>query len=582
MILKALYDYYNRLNALDGSLAPVGFKEQEIPFLIVIDKDGNFLRIEDRRIDKKNSQKFLVVAGSHSTAIEPYLMYDNMEYVFGQPKDNNKNTIEKAPKRFKSFVDKCKELHSKYPNCKDFYAVCQFYEKGEYEKVAHDPLWTELINKAGAIISFIINGKTEIVASAKEFEEEVKLQEKQSIDADVRLPICLITGEPSEIVEITTATMIKGSQAKAKLVSFQTNSGYDSYGKSQGSNAPISKKAESAYTTALLRLLGKQSQNKFDIGNRTFIFWASSNDEVSKSVERSVYQLFGFIDEKEDDPNRRIEMVKKTFESIYNGLTPCSTDDKFYILGMAPNKARIAVVYWNETTIYEFAAMILKHFHDMEIVDGRKEKKPYYGLMNMMSTATLGGKASDIQPNLPEATMKSILQGLPYPYALYSAVIRRIRAEQSEGMPITRMAIIKAYLNRINDNNNKKLEIMLDKQNTNLGYVCGRLFAVLEYSQKRANDITTIRERYMNSASATPAAVFSTLLNLNVHHVEKLENAGAKIYIENMKQEIVDLLPADGFPAHLDLQDQGRFFVGYYHQMQELFTKKDKETKNNN
>ena len=120
---------------------------------------------------------------------------------------------------------------------------------------------------------------------------------------------------------------------------------------------------------------------------------------------------------------------------------------------------------------------------------------------------------------------------------------------------------------------------MLDKENTNLGYICGRLFAVLEYTQKSANNINTIRERYMNAASATPAAVFATLLNLNLHHVEKLENEGRKVFIETLKQEIVSLIPANGLQAHLDLQDQGRFFVGYYHQMQDFYTKKSTETK---
>lgn len=119
---------------------------------------------------------------------------------------------------------------------------------------------------------------------------------------------------------------------------------------------------------------------------------------------------------------------------------------------------------------------------------------------------------------------------------------------------------------------------MLDKENKNLGYVCGRLFAVLEYTQKRANNITSIKERYMNAASATPAAVFPTLLNLSIHHVEKLENEGMKIYIENMKREIIDMLPSDGFPSHLSLQDQGCFFIGYYQQMQDIYTKKESKS----
>ena len=208
----------------------------------------------------------------------------------------------------------------------------------------------------------------------------------------------------------------------------------------------------------------------------------------------------------------------------------------------------------------------------MDIADTRKEKKPYAGLHSILGAVTLGGKSSDAAPNLPDAVVKSIFQGGPYPASLFQSCIRRIRAEQP--LTITRAAIIKAYLNRLNDNNNKKLNTMLDKENNNQGYLCGRLFAVLDKIQEDANGIHSIRERYMNSASATPATVFATILNLSTHHLEKL-NAGSQIYYEKLKQEIISKLDADGFPAHIDLQDQGRFFVGYYHQRQDFFTAKD-------
>ncbi|MQN90923.1 hypothetical protein F7D34_06540 [Prevotella copri] len=173
--------------------------------------------------------------------------------------------------------------------------------------------------------------------------------------------------------------------------------------------------------------------------------------------------------------------------------------------------------------------------------------------------------------------------GTPYPFTLFSACIRRIRAESGskDAIRIARMAIIKAYLNRTNSNN-KKIEIMLDKSNTNQGYLCGRLFAVLDKIQVDANGGSSIRERYMNAASATPASVFATILNLSSHHMEKLSNQGKKIFFEKMKQEIMDKIPATGFPTHLDLQDQGRFFIGYYHQKQEFFTKKEEENKDEN
>jgi CRISPR-associated protein Csd1 len=322
-------------------------------------------------------------------------------------------------------------------------------------------------------------------------------------------------------------------------------------------------------------MLSSDSRNKFTIGSRTYLFWASSNNEACNQAEDCIFNMFGF-NQNEDDPNKQIEQVHKVFKAIYSGTLTTSLDDKFYILGLAPNAARIAVVYWAEIQLKKFAGLISRHFDDMEIVDRRPEKFPYMGLKSILGAVTLGGKSNDATPNLPDAVVKSIFQGLPYPYTLFAGCIRRIRAEQS--IKIIRAAIIKAYLNRL-DNKEQKIKVMLDKENRNQGYLCGRLFAVLEKIQEEANNQHSIRERYMNSASATPAIVFPTILNLSSHHSEKLSE-GRNVWFEKLKQEIVDKISANGFPAHLDLQDQGRFFVGYYHQRQDFFEKKSDKNEN--
>lgn len=572
MILKALYDYYHRSG---DNVAPFGLEYKEIGFIIVIDKCGNFLRFEDRRIDKKSAQQFLVKksVGRSSAPVANYL-YDNSQYVFGY---SDKGDMEKIHKYFEVFKAKVKEIYDTFSDNEDIKSVYAFYQQDSpaiVEAMQNDPLWNDIVknlNKKYSTFSFLIEGDTKIVASKTELIKFTDDNHKETGE------LCLITGRNSKVVEVTTATMIPGSQATAKLVAFQVNSGYDSYGKSKGYNAPISEEAEFAYTTALNHLLRSDSHNKFMVGSRTYLFWASSNSEASKESEKSLFALLGRTEEEKDDPNRRIELVRCTFMSIYNGNLSANEDDKFFILGLAPNSARIAVVYWNEMPLREFAGLISKHFTDMEIVDTRKEKKPYMGLHSILGSVTLGGKSSDATPNLPDAVVKSIFQGFPYPVSLFQACIRRIRAEQS--VNIVRAAIIKAYLNRLNDNNNnKKLDIMLDKENQNQGYLCGRLFAVLDKIQEDANGIHSIRERYMNAASATPAMVFATILNLSTHHLEKL-SIGGQIKYEKLKQEIVSKLDADGFPAHLDLQDQGRFFVGYYHQRQDFFiSKENKET----
>lgn len=575
MILKALYDYYNRC----GNLPAPGMEEKEIGFVIVISKEGKFLRFEDCRTDKTIGRVYLVKKHvSRSSAAVANYLYDNSAYVLGY---SDKDDSEKNQLYFNTFVEKVQSILDRMPDNSDIRTLMNFYAQGReaiHSEVEQDPLWEDIkknLSKKYSVFSFRIEGDLRILAEKKEL-----MQTNEGTRNDNSRGLCMVTGVQGELVDTTTATMIQGSQATAKLVAFQVNSGYDSYGKEKCGNAPISHEAEFAYTTALNTMLRRDSRNKFTVGNRTFVFWASSNDKAAEQAEESLFDLLGYSEEKKDNPNAKIEQVRKVFTAIYSGSLSTSLEDRFYILGLAPNSARIAVVYWSETPLRDFAGKILRHFDDMEIIDTRKDRKPYMGIKDILSAVTLGGKLSEATPNLPESIIKSIFLGTPYPYTLLSACLRRIRAESGDGNAarITRIAIIKAFLNRQNVND-KRMEIMLDKRNTNQGYLCGRLFAVLDRIQEDANGISSIRERYMNAASSTPSSVFATILNLSSHHLENLSNEGKKVFYEKLKQEIIDKISSDGFPAHLDLQDQGRFFVGYYHQRQDFFNKKEE---NNN
>ena len=565
MILKALYDYYQRSN----DLVKKGMELKEIAYLIVVEKDGTFVRIESRMQDNKTASSFLVLQAVKRSGKKfiPNYFWDKYEYIVGDAG---------SKKKHKTFIDLIKAYKIKLPNNDYINALFNFYQKyDDIEKVLGDDVLYDELKKSKKYISFLINGSTSIAADNEEIIKDVLATENIGLEENV----CLITGLKSSISRLHTP--IKLTKDTGPLVSFQKSSGYDSYGKTQANNAPISEDAEFAYTTALNHLLRIDSRNKFTLGNRTFVFWASKDDETGRQAEECIWNFLRFND-SDDDPDRGIEQVRKVFQAIYSGALKTSLDDKFYILGLAPNSARIAVTYWAEIPLKDFAERINRHFDDMEI-DGAKECKPYMGLHSMLSYVTLNrqvyGKDSKLTPNLPEAVVKSIFQGLPYPQPLFSGCIRRIRAEASDkdkrAVSIVRAAIIKAYLNRLN-NKEQNIKVMLDKENTNQGYLCGRLFAVLDKIQDDANRQHTIRERYMNAASATPAAVFATILNLSSHHSGKLTE-GLNIFYEKIKQEIIDKIDANGFPAHLDLQDQGRFFVGYYHQMQSFYVKNEEE-----
>ena len=441
MILKALYDYYNRC----GDLPMPGMEEKEIGFIIVLSKEGRFVRFEDCRTGKSQARTYLVKKHvGRSSAIVANYLYDNSTYVLGyadMDKEVDKckeqvdllekqaaqsvaaqSAYEKAKEELKelenkrsikeqscldAFKNKLISIFHSYPDSYELSLVCKFYQQDKDEilsSIKQDSLWEDIkknLSKKYSTFSFRIEGDLKIIAEKREL---LQLDEAEEMNGEK--DICLITGNRDITVDTTSATMIPGSQATAKLVAFQVNSGYDSYGKKKCGNAPISKKAEFAYTTSLNAMLQKGSHNKFSVGNRTFVFWASSNSEAAEQIEGSLFDLLGYTEEEVDDPNAKIEQVRKVFTAIYSGSLKTSLEDRFYILGLAPNSARIAVVYWSECSLKEFAGKILCHFKDMEIKDTRKDGKPYMAIDSMLSAVTRhsndGKWRNNITPNLTE------------------------------------------------------------------------------------------------------------------------------------------------------------------------------------
>ncbi|MGB7541864.1 MAG: type I-C CRISPR-associated protein Cas8c/Csd1, partial [Burkholderiales bacterium] len=265
------------------------------------------------------------------------------------------------------------------------------------------------------------------------------------------------------------------------------------------------------------------------------------------------------------------------YKSIDNGLIEKDEGKtRFFVLGLAPNAARIAIRFWHNATVADMATRVRQHFDDLAIVRAEFDP-PYPTLFRLLVSVATQGKAENIPPNLSGELMRSVLAGLHYPQTLLAAAVRRIRAEHE--VTYIRAALIKACINRAtrysSPNIEEELKMSLDESNTNAGYRLGRLFAVLEKIQEEANPglNATIRDRFYGAASSTPVTVFSTLLKLKNHHLSKLENRGRAVNLEKRIGEIMDGV-AD-FPAQLPLSDQGRFAVGYYHQRQDFFKKHD-------
>jgi len=596
MILQALYDYYQRKAAdPESHIAPEGFQWQEIKFIIIIDENGRFVDLNDTRNEKGKGKLFLLPKAkkrSGSNACQTtFLLWDHYGYLLGHPKSNEKKSLEMAKKQHKVFINEIKNLPPIVKKDKGVNAVLAFYERSEEAAVKKHPNWKDCEKIPGCNLTFRLVGDAKLVSERTAIVkyQSSLLAESQETDNDSVEIIgrCLITGDRGPIARLHTATPILGSKSNATLVAFQKNSGYDSYGKEQAFNAPISIRAEAAYTTALKYLLSSTT-NKQTISDATVIFWAEKR-KIKDSYDLESNFVW-FIADKKDDPDRGIQAVKSLYEAIHTGRLAYS-DERFYVLGLAPNAARISVRFFRQGAVRDFGEKIIRHFDDFEIIRSPFDPE-YLSLYRILTATALQYKMENVPPNLAGAVIESILDGTPYPTTLLHQCIRRIRADAArkdqngksiQNVTRTRAAILKAAINRFNrihKQNEKEITMALDLKNNNPGYRLGRLFAVLEKIQEEGNPgiNTTIRDRFYGAASTNPVAVFSQLLKLKNHHLAKLDNPGRRVNFEKLIGEIMSELSE--FPPHLSLNDQAYFSIGYYHQRQDFFTSKKTEKEN--
>ena len=387
--------------------------------------------------------------------------------------------------------------------------------------------------------------------------------------------ICLVTGKEAEISRIhKTIKGVPGAQSSgAALVSFNAPA-FESYGKEQSYNAPVGKYAEFAYTTALNYLLN-QREYTFQLGDSMIVYWAESAEEEYQAA------FFGAADPKPDNQ----EEIKGIFDNLKKGM-PVSVgnftldpDQRFYILALAPNAARLSVRFFYQDSFGNILKNLSVHYERMSIVKPSWESREYMGVRDMLSeTVNQNSKDKTPVPNMAAFVLQAILSGARYPASLYTDVLIRIRAEQGN-VTWGRAGIIKAYLIRNGNWKEGENYMGLNEESMEPAYVLGRLFSVLESIQMDANPgiKATIRDRYFNSACATPASIFPVLIKLKNSHMKKLERdkGSAKVYYEKLLTELMGKL--DEYPKRLSLEEQGKFILGYYHQVQKKYEKKEEK-----
>jgi CRISPR-associated protein Csd1 len=579
--LAALIGYYSRLEAdPNQKVAGYGFSVEKIHFQVVFEPDGTFRGFEDIR-DRNERGKPIPTSrivpdggGRSGSGVKPFFCWDNTGYALGR---DNKGSPDRASGMFAAFRDYQFSFREELVDDAAFTALCLFLEKWNPTQAESLEGWSDA---AGLNVVFKLRGRPAFVHESPAVKAAWlrRLATGQGTESVVR-GISLVTGESEEIARLHPLIGgVSGANTMgAAIVSFNIPS-FGSYGKSQSYNAPIGVMDAFRYTTALKRLLA-EGDRRVSIGDATVVFWSDGADAAE--TEAVFRELLGESAPKQDaaaEDGKTIDSTKVFLKAARQGRLADLPDAPFYILGLSPNASRLSVRFWLSGAVRQFAERLERHAEDLEMIGARPGDPPLV-IRGLVSEIMPRKMASESQKkyvaHLAGEIARAVLGGLPYPLALLNAVVRRVRSDSTINHP--RAAIIKACLVR---NRGKEVPVALDKDHADEAYHLGRLFAALEKTQEDATDgklNSTIKDSYFGAASATPASVFPRLIRLHQHHMNKIENVGRRVNREKLIGEICGHVGR--FAAHLPLERQGLFYIGYYHQRQDFFTKKTENSK---
>ena len=589
MILQALVEYYEALERKEKITSP-GWCRARVAYGLDISEQGELMGVIPLKKEQQKGKKTVWVPQdltvpqmvSRSSGVSANFLCDHSGYMLGI---DNKGKPERSRECFEYAKKKHKDIlgNISSPAAR---AVCRFFDCWAPDRAAENPYLVPELEEiiSGSNLVFMIDGEY-----VHEDPDIMQCWEEYSHQSGTGPEgVCLVTGRREEIARIHgTIKGVQGAQSSgAALVSFNAPA-FESYGKEQSFNAPVGTYAAYAYTTALNYLLSDRSHGT-TIGDTAVVYWSEEGDERYQNI-------FACVSEPTMENQ---EIVDGVFKNLAEGKAVAVQDVKdsldmekrFYILGLAPNAARLAVRFFYQDSFGNILKHIKEHYDRMEIVRPAADAVEYLGIWRMLQE-TVNKKSRDKKPvpSMSGAVYRSIISGSRYPASLYQAVLGRIRAEQDDGdsriYKITRgrAAIIKAYLLK-NGNIRAEITMALNEDSNNTAYILGREFAVLEAIQEEANPgiNATIKDKYFNSACATPAAIFPILFKLKNSHIKKMNNGAKEIYYEKMLCDLQGRLTvAEGqraaCPRRLTLEEQGMFILGYYHQTQKRYEKKIKE-----
>jgi CRISPR-associated protein Csd1 len=603
MILQALTRYYDILSKNpESDIAPPGYSTANVSFALNISRQGELLDVfplfvqvqRGKKMEEKPRRMIVPEQVKRSSGISPNFLCDNNAYVLGISEKDTSDP-DYGVKRFEAFRQFHKDLLAN-ADCDAARSVVAFLDGYKPNKGRQHPAIAvnlETLLKGGNLVFMFCDGFVNEDATIRQVWDTYKAGN------DTIQGQCLVTGETAPIARLHAS--LKGirdaNPTGASLVGFNARA-YESYNRvnGQGLNSPVSEKATFAYTTSLNYLLSSSNPNKkFFVGDTTVVYWAESENKeyaaafegifAPEYVEEPVSEFFE--QKKANEHIGKIADKVRARQALDMSRLREGLDDstRFYVLGLAPNAARISVRFFLADPFGKIIDRIMQHYSDLEIVK-EFDNQPTYVTAGHILAETISKKVKDpkASPLMAGSVFRAILANTPYPAALYYAILNRIRADVDDKeqkifkINHPRAAVIKAFLIRKYRNQSKFKEVLvmsLNEQSTIPAYALGRLFAVLEKVQQEAiGDVNaSIKDRYFTSACASPASVFPVLLRLSQHHISKAKYGYAS---DRRIQDILGLLDVEmnPIPARLTLDEQGVFVLGYYHQRAAFYVSK--------
>lgn len=583
MILQELNSLYERLASApeESNIPQYGFCRQGVHFCLTLDEQGELVGDPiDLREGKTPRRMEVPLAVKKSVNIASNFLWENTGYVLGA---DAKGKPERSAQTFAAFKERLHEIGGDVDD-PGMRAVLKFVETWSPEQAESLPLWEEM---QGLNVVFRLDGRREFVhesAAVREAWLAFFLAQASDNTGD-----CLVTGETAPISRLHASIKgVMGAQsAGAALVSFNKES-FSSYGKDQNFNAPVSERAAFGYTTALNHLLRRDSGQKVQIGDAATVFWTARPCDAPQALAQLLHAgLVSFEDDGEEDAEApaqyagRLKELRAFFQAVQTGRPPHPLEDgdtPFFILGLAPNAARLSVRFWHVSTVEDVSRAVGAHFRDLALVKNYDREPDCPSVWQLLKETAALGKTENIAPQLGGQLMRAVLTGGRYPQALLNMLMCRIRADKN--VNYLRAAMLKAWLVR---NRKKEISVFLDKNNTNPPYLLGRLFAMYERAQELAipGANATMKDRFYGAAAATPARVFVTLEKNSANHLAKLrKDESNKNTAGWLQHEIGDIIAGlSDFPTTLDVEEQAVFILGYYHQRKDFFTSKEEREK---